>query len=179
MKKILINTEIDGDLLENITAELTATNGEEFELIINSDGGDVFAGLKIFNELQKYRKFKIIVDNKAFSIASIIALATPNRYIADNSFVMTHDVATVTFGGKAAHETSIEMLDVCKKTIQKIYNENYNGDSSMLMERENWFTTEQSVQFFNFKKINYNNQKNDNGNPAVENIFQTKKLLIL
>ena len=56
---------------------------EDIDIYFNSGGGDVFAGLAIYNQLKRYSGHKVgYVDGMAASIASVIMFAYINKWIA-------------------------------------------------------------------------------------------------
>lgn len=182
MKKIIIDKDIFDDYAEKILADIKALEYHSaFELIIDSNGGDIMAGLRIFNELQKHTNYRIIVENKALSTASWLALATNHRYIAPNSFIMVHGLETITRGDTKEHENSIELLNACRATIQNILKDNYKGDHTKLNDKEHWFTSEQAIQLFGFmplSSINNNDNVSVVNKKNTDNLFNLKKFFI-
>ena len=182
MKKIIIDDDIYNDYAEKILADIKALEYHSaFELIIDSNGGDIMVGLRIFNELQKHTNYRIIVENKALSTASWLALATKHRYIAPNSFIMVHGFETITVGDIKEHENSIELLKAGRATIQNILKDNYKGDHTKLNDKENWFTSEQAIQLFGFmplSSINNNDNVSVVNKKNTDNLFNLKKIFI-
>lgn len=74
---------------------LTAQAGKDLNIYINSGGGSVFAGIAIYNMIQRHaakNKVQVYVDGLAGSIASVIAFAgSEPPKIPSNAFFMIHN----------------------------------------------------------------------------------------
>lgn len=84
-----------------IVSELIATEsrGGKVELRINSQGGDVFSGMAIYNALcQSKSDIVIYVDGVAASMAAIIALCGRPLYMSPYAKLMLHNVSGGTYG---------------------------------------------------------------------------------
>jgi ATP-dependent protease ClpP protease subunit len=91
---------IDGDIGSNpgevgssyVRQKLTEANGSPIHVVIHSPGGSVFEGLAMYDLFQAYQGQKrVTVQSAAFSIASLIAMAFPNRGISRNGYLMLHN----------------------------------------------------------------------------------------
>lgn len=77
-----------------VKRQLATANGSPIMCRIHSDGGSVFEGLAIFDAFTAYPGQKrCIVESSAFSMASVVAMAFPERSITANGFLMVHDPA--------------------------------------------------------------------------------------
>lgn len=64
---------------------------EDIDIYFNSGGGDVFAGLAIYNQLKRYDGHKVgYVDGMAASIASVIMFACDELHFATGAQAMIH-----------------------------------------------------------------------------------------
>lgn len=64
---------------------------EDIDIYFNSGGGDVFAGLAIYNQLKRYSGHKVgYVDGMAASIASVIMFACDELHFATGAQAMIH-----------------------------------------------------------------------------------------
>lgn len=71
---IEIHGEITKQTAKTVGDQLKMSDGEPIELHIDSVGGDLFAGLSIYNQLQSH-DVSVFIDGTAGSIASVIALS--------------------------------------------------------------------------------------------------------
>jgi ATP-dependent protease ClpP protease subunit len=94
---------IDGDIGSNpgevgssyVRRKLAEANGQPIHCIIHSPGGSVFEGLAMYDLFSAYQGQKrVTVQSAAFSIASLIAMAFPNRGISRNGYLMLHNPYT-------------------------------------------------------------------------------------
>lgn len=115
-----INKENALKIIEELSEE---KQEEETILIINSFGGSVFWGLKIYEAIQnaKYQTTGIVIY-EASSIAILILEACAKRYIEKNSRIIFHSAELCS---KPLHEVTTEFLLKAhaqeKSVIQKIY----------------------------------------------------------
>lgn len=66
---------------------------EDIDIYFNSGGGDVFAGLAIYNQLKRYDGHKVgYVDGMAASIASVIMFACDELHFATGAQAMIHSI---------------------------------------------------------------------------------------
>jgi len=147
--------EFFGDVGVEITAAKlaetlrTLPNATPITLRLFSYGGSAIEGLAIFNSLQRYQgKKTIIVDPLAASAASLIAMAGDEILIAENAFIMIHDVNA--FGGGAAedHRKLAENLDQVNAAYAKAYaarSKKPLEEVMAAMRAETWFDAEAAV----------------------------------
>lgn len=82
---------------------------ETLNVYINSPGGDVFDGVAIYNQLRRHKaKVVVEIDALAASIASLIAMAGDEIYMAENALLMIHDPWAMAIG------TERDMLKVAE-----------------------------------------------------------------
>lgn len=77
----------------------TATPDETITIHLNTQGGDLSAGLQIVNAM-KYSQAHIIasLEGEAFSLGSLIFLAADEFLIHDNSLMMIHNFSGGSYG---------------------------------------------------------------------------------
>jgi len=149
--EIAIFSEIDNQSLNDFANEFNAIkNNEHITLFLNSQGGDVFAGIAIYNLLYSVKeKLTIEVMGYAASIASVILLAADERIIDNGSFVMIHDPFTSSAGTSEVLRKDADTLDRVKEQIVSIYTERTGLDAKAIfemMETETWFDCSQAVE---------------------------------
>lgn len=127
---------------------------EEIDIYFNSGGGDVFAGLAIYNQLKRYNGKKVgYVDGMAASIASVIMFACDELHFATGAQAMIHKPLCITIGNADDHKESIKQLNLCEDSILDIY-EQHTKDGvtrdklKALMAAETWFSGEKLAEYF-------------------------------
>jgi len=92
MKTLYIDREIDENLARRFLRQLlNKVSNTSITIIINSEGGDITAGLAIFDALLTYKgKTTGIVYGEAQSMASLILQACDKRIVMPNSKLMLH-----------------------------------------------------------------------------------------
>ena len=92
-----------GTQAKDFRAQLDAVDGNSLDVEINSPGGEVFAGLGMYNMLRTWaardgNTLTTRVSGVAASIASVIALAGDKREMPKNAFAMVHSVSSFAWG---------------------------------------------------------------------------------
>lgn len=118
---------------------------------INSPGGDVFAGVAIYNALKDYSKGKVVVkvDGLAASIASVVAMAGDEVIMSPGSMMMIHNPWSMGVGDSNELRKAADTLDQIKDSILPIYAERSGmseDDVKDLMDAETWMTAEKAVE---------------------------------
>lgn len=130
------------DELKKHTGNLTVS--------VNSPGGDVFAGVSIYNALREFDgEVTVRVDGIAASIASVIAMAGDKIIMAPGSMMMIHKPWTLAIGDANELDKVKEVLNGIEKSIVPIY-ASRTGKSAEeiqdLLDAETWMTAEQAVE---------------------------------
>lgn len=135
---------------EEFRNELRQMKGD-LTVHINSQGGDVFAGVTIYNALRDYGRGKVIVkvDGIAASIASVVAMAGDEIIMSPGSMMMVHNPWTMGVGSADELRKTADALDEIKDAILPIYVDR-SGQSQEtvkeLMDNETWMTAEKAVE---------------------------------
>ena len=133
---------------------LSYAGGRDLDLYINSIGGDVFAGIAIYNMLKAYTgKIRVYVEGIAGSIASVIAMAGDEIYIPKNSSFMIHRAWCACVGNVDAMEKAIEYLKRLDGTLADIYMTKTidvidRGTIIDMMKNETWLNGEEAAKIF-------------------------------
>ena len=138
-------TQFWGDELtpDIIRQQLDACSGP-MEMHINSPGGDVFAGMAIYNLLKRYEDdITVYIDGLAASIASVIAMAGDKIIMPENALMMIHDAWCMTAGNAADLRKMADELDRVDNLIRDVYAARSGQDPVAfegMMAAETWFT---------------------------------------
>jgi ATP-dependent protease ClpP protease subunit len=93
-------------------------NMDRINIRVNSEGGDVHAGLAIYNLIKRtaHNNIHIYVDGVAYSMAAIIMMAVPkgNRHMATASMLMFHSASTTIYDSMNSTQLQ-ELADVLSK----------------------------------------------------------------
>jgi ATP-dependent Clp protease protease subunit len=122
---------------------------DRIQLRINSEGGDVFQGFAIYNQLQRHpAHIEAHVDGLAASIASVILMAADEIHVADNARIMIHDPWGVAMGTADEMRQRADLLDSIKTSIVNTYVARTGLDAGRvvdLMSAETWMTAREAL----------------------------------
>jgi len=136
-----------GKTAQEFISDLEGIEGP-FDLHLNSPGGEVFDGVAIYNTLLARDGVDVYIDGIAASIASVIAMAGDNIYIAPSAQLMVHNAFAMACGDAEDMRTMASHLERNTKNIASIYAarsgktpEHWLG----MMDKESWFTGQEAV----------------------------------
>ena len=119
------------------------------DLRINSNGGDVFDGIAIYNQfVQHPAVITTHIDGLAASIASIIAMAGSKIRIAESGFLMIHEAWGMGVGGSNDLRALANLLEVTTGTMADVLVARTGNSLSKIKEwmgAETWFTGRDAV----------------------------------
>jgi ATP-dependent protease ClpP protease subunit len=122
---------------------------KKITLRINSEGGEVFDGIAIFEALARSEaEIAGFVDGLAASAASFIAMAADHLTVARNAKMMIHDASTIAWGNPAALRQVADLLDELSDTIADVYAEKSGkpaADWRTAMKAETWYSAQKAV----------------------------------
>lgn len=135
---------------QQLREELANHNGD-LTVSLNSPGGDVFAGIAMYNALKDYKggKVTIRVDGLAASIASVIAMAGDVVIMNAGSMMMIHKPWTFAFGNADELAKVQEVLTQIEASILPIYaarTGKSNDELQEMLDAETWFTAAEAVE---------------------------------
>ena len=126
-------------------------NVDQINVRINSPGGEVFAGMAIYNMLKRHKARKIVtIDGIAASMASVIAMAGDTIIMPENSMMMLHQ-ASSGFSGAATSEemrTQADLIDRLNLSMIGIYaarSKQSHDKVAEMMKAETWLTAKEAV----------------------------------
>lgn len=124
---------------------------------INSGGGDVFAGVAIYNLLKNNSAKKTCyVDGLAASAASIIPFACDTIIVPTSAQMMIHNPWTIAVGNANDFRKTADTLDQIALSLLNIYMSNVKEGVTQeqikqMMDDETWMTGEQASEYFNIQ----------------------------
>lgn len=118
---------------------------------INSNGGDVFSGIAIFNALRNLdADISIHVDGVAASIAGVIALCGKKLYMNQYARLMIHNVSGGCFGSKEDLRDMITCIEDLEDTIASMISERCKKSkeeiNTMYFDgKDHWITAQEAL----------------------------------
>ena len=123
MKTIKIQGEIGWDVIaQEVETDLRNVSGD-ITVELDSPGGDVFEGVKIYNLLKDYDKGKVsvVINGVAASMGSYIAMAGDEIKAYDNAVFMIHNPWTVAIGDYVEMQKTAEVLEGLARLLANKY----------------------------------------------------------
>lgn len=129
--------------------ELRSVTTPEVNVEINSPGGDVFAGLAIYNGLRNSgKKVNVKVLGIAASAASLVAMAGDTIEMPENTFMMIHNPWTFAAGDAEDLREQADLLDKIGDSLASTYARRTGKSAEeiqTLLAAETWFTAQEAV----------------------------------
>lgn len=123
----------------------------DVEVHINSFGGDVFAGIAIYNILKSHSgEVHVYIDGLAASAASIISQAGDKIKMGSGAMMMIHNAWTYAKGNADELRKMADDLDKIGESLQEIYMHRFVGEKEELIELlkdESYLTSEECITF--------------------------------
>ena len=142
-----------GTQAKDFRAALDAVEGDSLDVEINSPGGDVMAGLGMYNMLRNWaadgKQVTTRVTGVAASIASIVALAADKRVMPKNSFAMVHSVSGMAWGTADELREQADVIDKVQASLHGIYVDRMGVDEAKvdeIMSKDTWLTAEECLE---------------------------------
>lgn len=126
---------------------------ETVEVEINTPGGSVFEGQRIYHALRAMAdrgvEVTTTVSGIAASMGSVIMLAGDTRNITKGSRVMIHEASSIAMGDAKALGKAAALVESISDEIAELYANRTGGEKEKyreMMQEETWMTAEQSVE---------------------------------
>lgn len=149
---LIDNSGWDGISAQNVINQIKQA-GENISVIdvrINSDGGDVFEAIAMYNFLKAQKaRVNVYIDGIAASAASIVACAG-KIFMPSNSMMMIHNPIGSVYGEAEDMRETADVLDKIRDSIAGIYaaKTGKNLDEiTLLMKAETWLTADEAYNF--------------------------------
>lgn len=135
---------------EEFARDLEQVTASRIEVQMSSSGGDVFAGIAIYNALRAHpAEVTVRVDSLAASIASVIVQAGDRRVMLSGSQMMVHPAWGAAVGPASDMREFADLLDKQTGIIASIYAERSGRDvdefAQMLEGPDVWLDAEEAV----------------------------------
>lgn len=135
---------------QQLRDELKEVKGDTLEVVINSPGGDVWAGVAMHDALKELDvEVTVRVSGLAASIASVIAMAGDKIVMTPGSTMMVHKASMFAWGNSDEMAKAIEMLETVEEGIVSIYSDRSGlpkDEVQALLKAETWMSAEKAVE---------------------------------
>ncbi len=122
---------------------------DSIKVRINSEGGDMFAGIAILNILDSHPgDVTCVVEGLAASAASIVAMAG-KTVMRNGAMMMIHNPWAIVAGDADDMRSAADMLDKSKASLVAIYEEKTGkseNELKKLLSAETWMTAAEAVE---------------------------------
>ena len=145
--------DIGGGLFEGVTArefidDLKPFRGMPLDVHINSQGGDVFDGITMFNTLREWDDVTAYVDGCAASAATLPMCAAGDVYLATGAMIMVHRPWMFTAGNAVELRKQADKLDKATDQMLAIYETRLDMDKDAIvsmLDAETWMDAAEAV----------------------------------
>ena len=164
--KIYLLDDVEIEVAERICFEIEEAQiagVKELHVIIGSPGGNVFAGLAIFDALQEYREKggKVITEARGYaaSMGAILLQAGDERTARRNARILIHEVRTFGWGVDTASQSEEKAKEMKKVNMQlvKILSERSGNSEKMILrlikKRDYWVSADEALNINLIDKI--------------------------
>jgi ATP-dependent protease ClpP protease subunit len=126
---------------------------ETLEIEINSPGGSVLDGYRVYNSLMQMRgrgvEIIATVNTLAASMGSVILMAANKVRIVEGGRIMIHEASQAVVGDAATHARAAKLLEEISIEIAGIYAKRTGGDPDEmreLMKAETWMGAAEAME---------------------------------
>lgn len=143
-----------GDLVgfgpKKLIEALDEVTADTIHVHINSNGGDVFEGIVVYNLLKNSGKtIHTYVEGIAASIASVIAMAGETVNMGKTSMLMIHNCYTFAIGNSKELRKIADDMDVTMESIRKAYLDHISiseDELKELLDSESYLTSDKCLE---------------------------------
>ncbi len=168
---IFINGPIHSGMSHLIVAQLLHLEAEnpskEISIYINSPGGEVSAGLSIYDTMQYIRpKVSTLICGMAASMGSVIAIGGEKgmRFALPNAEVMIHQPSGGSQGKAEDILISARHIEKTRERMYQMYMKHSGQDYETVqnaLDRDLWMTPDEALEWGHIDEIVVNRSKED------------------
>lgn len=138
-----IDAKLLRDTLEGVTEDVT--------IRLNSNGGDVFEGVEMYNYLKDHPShITVEVTGIAASAATFILAGADTAVMNVGTVVMIHEASTLCWGNKGDLKKVMEAMETIDQSILDIYTDRTGQSAEQIrqwMTEEKHFTADEAVKY--------------------------------
>lgn len=135
-----------GPFIEGLNA---IEKGQPVVLRINSNGGEVFAAMAMYNALAKLDNVTIYIDGLAASMATVIAMSSKRVIMSSNALMMIHKPWGTPQGNANDLLEYVEILDKAEAQMVKAYVSKTGLPEKQIKEmlaKETWLDSDEALK---------------------------------
>lgn len=144
----------EGFTMKRLDAALRSIGRRDFEVHINSPGGDMFEGVAAYNKIRDHAEthglsVKVKVLGIAASAASVIAMAGDEIEIAASASIMIHNCWTIAMGNRNDFAEMSETMAKFDDAMALVYGARTGNDAKQIaswMNDETYFTGQEAIE---------------------------------
>ncbi|WP_196605798.1 head maturation protease, ClpP-related [Pectinatus haikarae] len=159
--------------------ELNKYSGQNITVWIDSYGGDVTAGAGIYNALKSHNgKVTTVIDGKAMSAASVIAMAGDTVQMSPVGILMIHNPWSEVSGEAKDIRKVADVLDTVKTTIMNAYQQKTGksvDEISQMMDDETYMDAQKAKNLGFIDEILY---QDEGQKPPIQNSLMFTRFAI-
>lgn len=143
----------------DVRKQLANLKGKDLTIYINSDGGQVSAGIAIANMIARHDGHTTaVIDGWAASIASVIFMAADTRKMPKNTWLMIHKPMLKITGNADDLQRGVSFLDTIQEGIEGTYLDRAKEGITPekihdMVNAETWMTAEEAANVFDIELI--------------------------
>lgn len=144
----LYDTIKSGDAAPFIEGLNAIEKGQPVVLRINSNGGEVFAAMAMYNALAKLDDVTIYIDGIAASMATVIAMSSKKVIMSSNALMMIHKPWGTPQGNADDLRDYVEILDKAEAQMIKAYVSKTGLPEKQIKEmltKETWLDSDEAL----------------------------------
>ena len=138
---------IDAALVRSALDEVA----NDIVIYLNSEGGDVFQGIEIYNYLKNHSsKITVEVTGIAASAATFITSGADTVIMNTGTTLMIHEASMYAWGNKGNIQKALNALETIDESIISVYAEKTGQSAEQIaqwMKEEKYFTAEEAVRY--------------------------------
>lgn len=145
----------DNVLTNFINTVQSLKNVKNLDIHVNSVGGDLFAGIQMYNCLKQLSNTNktVYVDSLAASSASLVSMAGDKIVMPSNAFLMMHKPMVGASGNADDLRKTADMLDQLEDGMLTIYQENSCAGVTTeqiknMVDNETWLNGVEASKYF-------------------------------
>ena len=143
--------------IDRLTEWFRHSPDEPIEIVINSGGGSLFAGMALFDYIQIIRGAGCPVTTTAVgmaaSMAGILLQAGSTRVMSEHAYLMIHEASTATWGKISELRDEVELIDRVEERMLAILAERSTMSAKQIKAksaRKDWWLDSREALKYGF-----------------------------